>query len=197
MTSMLRHRRAGIAGFTLIELMLTITIAAILLGLAAPSFVTFKRNSELTSATNSLVGALSIARGEALKIGQNVVVIPASGSDWNSGVTVFVDANSNLALNTGERIVFQQAASPSYITVSGAGAGAGGSLPYVMFDPSGYSRTSAATYQSATLTLARSDVSSGQQPEQTRVIVIAKTGRVRACKPASSSDTTCTANSTE
>ena len=88
------HARA--AGFTLIELMVTIAIAAILLMIGVPSFVAFQRNSELTSATNSLVAAISAAKGEAMKRGQSAVVVPTPPSNsWKDGWTVFVDGNRN------------------------------------------------------------------------------------------------------
>ena len=53
------HRRNG--GFTLIELMVTIALAAVLMTIAAPSFVQYQRNSELTSLTNSLLAAINAA----------------------------------------------------------------------------------------------------------------------------------------
>jgi type IV fimbrial biogenesis protein FimT len=190
-----RAQRGLSAGFTLIELMVTITVAAILLAVAAPSFVTFQRNSVLTSSTNSLVGALSAARSEALKRGQNVLVVPADGTNWNKGVTVFVDLNNDQVLSTGEPIVFQQASLPSYISATALGSGP--DPTYIMFDASGYSRTSNATYQSATLTVARNDVATAQQPDQTRIVVVAKTGRIRSCRPASSTDANCSANALE
>lgn len=187
------HRRRS-AGFTLIELMVTLAVAAVLLMVAAPSFVTFKRNSELTSATNSLVGAISAARGEALKRGLNAVVIPASGTDWSTGWTVFIDANNNQALDGNESAILTQGALPSYFTATGNGTGVT-ALPYILFDPSGYSRTSGAVFQSGTLKMARNDLTGSALADQTRIIVIAKTGRVRACRP--STDSTCTTLATE
>lgn len=174
--------------------MITLTIAAILLFIAAPSFVAFKRNSELTSATNGLVGAIAAARGEALKRGMSALVMPVNANDWASGWNVFVDTNNNQQLDATEIPIYQQGAMPSYITVTGKGTVLT-SLPYIMFDPSGYNKTSTAVFQSITLTVSRTDVSTAEQSDQTRIIVIAKTGRVRACRP--STDTTCTADATE
>ena len=72
-------------GFTLIELMVTLAIAAVLLLVAIPSMTAFKRNAELTSATNTLLASINAARGEAMKRGTNAMVVPANGSDWNTG----------------------------------------------------------------------------------------------------------------
>ncbi len=188
------QRPAPDAGFTLIELMVTLAVAAILLLVAAPSFVTFKRNSELTSATNSLVGAISAARGEALKRGLSAVVIPANGNDWSTGWTVFIDSNNNQVLDPTETVTLQQGPLAGYFTASGQSTGLA-SLTYVMFDSSGYSKTANATFQSATLTVARNDLTGSDLLSQTRIIVIAKSGRVRACSP--STDTSCTAAATE
>jgi type IV fimbrial biogenesis protein FimT len=78
------------SGFTLIELMVTIVIAAILFGVAIPSFSSTITYSRLTSSANDLVLALNFARSEAVKRGQQVVVRKA-GANWENGWQVFVD----------------------------------------------------------------------------------------------------------
>lgn len=189
-----RLPHAGAAGFTLIELMVTIAIAAILLMIGVPSFVAFQRNSELTSATNSLVAAISGAKGEAMKRGLSAVVIPRIGSDWSSGWNVFVDANRNQSLEASDKLVMEQGALASYFTASGTGTANGGA-PYIMFDPSGYAKTAGAGFGALTITIARNDISGDELAQQTRRVVIAASGRVRACRPAT--DTTCTSTAVE
>lgn len=54
-------------GFTLLELLITIAVLGILLGIAVPSFQSSLTNSRLTTAANDLVGALQAARSEAIK----------------------------------------------------------------------------------------------------------------------------------
>jgi type IV fimbrial biogenesis protein FimT len=50
-------------GFTIIELMLTIAIAAVLLAVAVPSYTNMVLNNCLTAKTNSFVSAMQLARG--------------------------------------------------------------------------------------------------------------------------------------
>jgi type IV fimbrial biogenesis protein FimT len=85
---------------SLIELMVTIAVLVILLGLAIPSFQSFIRNNRLTTVANELASAFSIARSEAVRRGQQVTVckadtyadIPACGgdADWNNGWLISV-----------------------------------------------------------------------------------------------------------
>lgn len=189
-------------GFTLIELMVTLAIAAILLLTAVPSMLTYKRNADLTSAANTLFAAINAARGEALKRGRYASVVPlgtgaGNGSNWATGWIVFIDINQNGVYDaTVDTIVLKQAALPSYITVTGNGI-ASGTAPAIMYDASGYSIDKAGALGSAvTLQLSRNDVSSSAASEETRFIKIARTGRPRVCKPASSTDTTCNLSST-
>lgn len=193
-----RHRRrpGGSGGFTLIELMVTIAIAAILLMVGVPSFVTMQRNSELTSAANALLAGINAARGEAMKRGVNAVVVPTDAANWRNGWTVFVDTSTarNGTLDPSDIVVQQQPALASYFTVTGSGT-AGESVPYMMFDPSGYSKTKTAGFGALTLSIARNDLSGANQAEQTRRVIVARTGRPRACKP--STDTTCTTTATD
>lgn len=90
------------AGFTLIELMVTLAVAAIILTLAVPSFVSFVRSQRATTQANDLLVALTFARSETLKRGEPIAVCattdataspPAcSGNDaWSGGWLVFVD----------------------------------------------------------------------------------------------------------
>lgn len=90
------------SGFTLIELMVTISVLAILLSIAVPSFQSFVLNSRLTATTNDLASALAVARSEAVKRATRVTVCKSAnsgaasptcstGANWQDGWIVFVD----------------------------------------------------------------------------------------------------------
>lgn len=59
--------KSSLHGFTLIELMVSLLVAGILLGLAVPAFNNFVKNDRDTAQINSLVGSFSYARSEAVK----------------------------------------------------------------------------------------------------------------------------------
>ncbi|ANI18354.1 peptidase [Pseudomonas citronellolis] len=81
------------AGFTLIELMFTIVILAILISIAAPSFTSSIRDSRIATASTELQGALQLARSEAVMRRSNVILCRRNsagdncenGTDWSTG----------------------------------------------------------------------------------------------------------------
>lgn len=76
-------------GFTMVELMITVAIVAVLAAMAFPSYREFSTRLATQDNTNSLIAALNTARMEAVKRGRAAAVI-ANGGDWNSGWQVVV-----------------------------------------------------------------------------------------------------------
>ena len=76
-------------GFTLVELIVAIAIVAIVAAIAIPSFREISLRMATTTNTNDLVGALNIARAEAVKRGRAVGVV-ANGGNWNDGWQIVV-----------------------------------------------------------------------------------------------------------
>jgi type IV fimbrial biogenesis protein FimT len=161
------------AGFTLIEMMVTIAVLVVLLGLAAPSFATFQRNSELTSAANTLLSSLAAARSEAMKRGRNVTVVPIDGTNWTSGWIVFVDETGFGTKGSTETELTRQPALETSLTAATEPSG----LVYVMFNGSGYPRLAAGGFQASSIDFS---IASGE----TRRIISSPAGRLRVCKPA-------------
>lgn len=75
------------AGFTLIELMMTVALAAIVLALAAPSLRDLVQNNRVTAHANALAGALALARSEAVRRGGPTSVC-ADAAGWQQGWSV-------------------------------------------------------------------------------------------------------------
>ena len=75
-------------GFTLVELMITLAVAAILLAIAVPSFRTFVQNTRLTTQADTLVYSLNLARNEAVKLDTPVAVCASSDGATCSGAWV-------------------------------------------------------------------------------------------------------------
>jgi prepilin-type N-terminal cleavage/methylation domain-containing protein len=80
-------------GFSLIELMVAISISAILVGLAVPEFNRLIRRNSVEASTNLLQSSFAFARSEAIKRATNVSVVPnvANGSNWPAGWQVILD----------------------------------------------------------------------------------------------------------
>jgi prepilin-type N-terminal cleavage/methylation domain-containing protein len=90
-----------IRGFTLIELMLVISIASVLLVIGLPEMGNFLKNSRLTEKTNTFVAALNFSRSEAITRNNNVFIsshdASVSGDAWGKGWDIWVDGMSSCA----------------------------------------------------------------------------------------------------
>ena len=86
-----------IAGFTIIEVLITVTIAGILAAIAAPSFAWLIRDTRFTTEANNMVAAFNMARSEAAKRG-GVAQVDANTVDadlWGNGWTLWVDQDGD------------------------------------------------------------------------------------------------------
>lgn len=98
-------------GFTLIELMVVIVIAAILLSIAVPSFQSLIKRNNVDSLQSKLSSAMSTARTEAASRNK-VVTICASVNEtnctsgvWASGWIVFEDNDGDGSVDTGDILI--------------------------------------------------------------------------------------------
>ena len=78
-----------IRGFTLLELIVALTIMGMLLMLGMPSFTTFLRNSEVRSTAESISNGLRAARSEATRLNRPVSFTLAAGTDASWSINIF------------------------------------------------------------------------------------------------------------
>jgi type IV fimbrial biogenesis protein FimT len=93
-------------GFTLVEVMVVLSILAILVTIALPSMRQFVVRSKIANVTNELVGSINFARSEAIRRSQPVTICPRSTPSsttcpttasqfWNNGWVICRDLNAN------------------------------------------------------------------------------------------------------
>jgi type IV fimbrial biogenesis protein FimT len=97
-------------GFTLVELMITIAVAAILLAVGLPGFQSAMRSNRLAAANNELMAAVALARSEAMRNRRGSGICPTAngttcGTHWSQGWLVWADVNGNATLDSGEVVV--------------------------------------------------------------------------------------------
>jgi len=153
-------------GFTLVELMVTIAIFAILLGMAAPSISDAMLGSRLTALANRIVASATIARSEAIKRNTAVTMcVSTDGSTCASG-----GWEQGWIVRAGSEIVHREAAAPAGIRISEASETPQSSLS---FSPNGVGASA------AVLTVCRGTPAAGPME---RVVHIYMTGRTRVEK---------------
>lgn len=95
-------------GFTLLELMFTVAIAAVVIGIGVPNMRDLIRNSRIAAETNDLVIGFHAGRSEAVKRRSTVTLCassdaaaeaPTCGASFYDGWVVFVDRNGNGAVD--------------------------------------------------------------------------------------------------
>lgn len=104
----------SVGGFTLMELMIVIALAAVILAIGAPNFREFRQNNRLTAVANDFLAGVSLARTEAVKR-QSPVSLCASDNPDAAAATcsagdfsrwiIFEDTNGNCERDAGEAIL--------------------------------------------------------------------------------------------
>jgi type IV fimbrial biogenesis protein FimT len=92
-----------VGGFTLVELMVTLSIAAILLAVGVPPFSRLISNNRMATQTNEMVASLNLARAEAVRRSSGV-------SLRTGGWKVFIDADLDGTAASAGDVIRQSAA---------------------------------------------------------------------------------------
>ena len=107
------YRRERSSGFTLVELMMTLVVLAIVLAFGVPSFRNLVVSNTLSSQVNGLSGDIAAARSAATLSPDAVVTVCASANGtscrdsqaWEGGWISFRDENGDGAVDAGDEIL--------------------------------------------------------------------------------------------
>ena len=136
-------------GVTLIEVLVALSVMAIVLTLGVPAFTDFLAASRMSAAANDVVSAMHLARSEAIKRRQSVTLCasenastpnPGCSGAANPGVgwLVFVDDDGDAALDAGELILTVHGPLPEAIQLNSAWGNGGDGAPfYAAFSETG------------------------------------------------------------
>ena len=181
-------------GFTLLELMATITVAAVILMLAGPSLNDFMRKQRVITAVDSITSAIGQARSIAIATNSYVTIAPVDKANWISGVQIFSEGQNPSgvydkgadkllgqydAMPAGMKVDFKSTANISSSTASQT------SLTY---SPVGYTVTAPGKVAQVNASFV---ISFRDNKPPSRGVIINALGRARTCDPAV--DSTCSA----
>lgn len=177
--SMLNHRFAYSAsrpqpGFTLVELLATLAVAAIALALAVPSFNGLITSNRLSSASNDLITAISQARLQAIQGNQTTLLCASSnnGTDaLGNACTTLTNAGPGAVITTdsgGAVLVQAQLALPGNVQLA--------SMQALRFAGTGLGRT--ATGSNTPYTGLVADISSNRSADGNHRCVYLTTGSI-------------------
>ncbi len=170
-------------GFTLVELLVAVTVLAVLAAIATPSLVAMINSAKLTSASNDLLAHLHLARSEAIKRKSRVVLCKSAdgvtcsdSGGWEQGWIVFHDANNDAARSGSETVIQRQLSLAASLRLTGNLNVA----KYVSFSASGATQLVGGNFQAGTLTVCRHSEEGGEA----RQIVLNAVGRPRVQRTA-------------
>ena len=109
-------------GFTLLDLLTTLAIAAILVSFAVPGLQSITASSRQSGSVNELVSAMHIARSTAVTQNARVTACASedgescAGDSWHKGFIVFRDDDNDQAVDGGETIIYR-GGELEYITI--------------------------------------------------------------------------------
>jgi type IV fimbrial biogenesis protein FimT len=142
-------------GLTLLEVLVTLAIIALVLGIGVPAFHGLSAGSRQTAEINNFVRHLQLARSSAIKTGRDHVLCPSSdmrlcqeGTDWEAGYILFEDSNRDGLRDAREPLVqisrptseigidMRSTQGRKQVTYRADGRSAGSNLTLTFCDPS-------------------------------------------------------------
>lgn len=157
-------------GFTLLELISSISITAVLTTTAIPAFSGLLQRNRITTEINTFVSHLHYARSEAVKRGERVVICrSADGQNcartegWHKGWITFADNNANRELDAGESLLRVEAGEENGILITS------GRRRRVVYQSTGFSPGTNGTYTFC----------DPEYPDLAKAVILSNTGRPR------------------
>ncbi len=161
-------------GFTLIELMTTLGIGAVLVSMAVPGMQTVAMNSKQRSGVNDLISAMHLARNTAITTNARVTLCASSNGTacesvaWNDGWIVFADLDSDQTVD-GNEVVLRSGTEASGLDISSAQFSR-----FLMYRPSGRVMNASTTTNVGEFTIC-----DGRGTDHLRIVAIDLSGRPR------------------
>lgn len=134
------------SGYTLLELLITLLIVAILATVAVPAMQQFVKNERLVSQINSLMSHMQYARSEALTRHQQVILCASSNGTscenvgWEAGWILFTDLDEDGDVSGGDSLLKIHDSLKGGNTIASTGGAS------VVYDDRGFSPNSNATF---------------------------------------------------
>lgn len=174
-------RRANIRGFTLIELMVTVSLAAVLMVLAVPSMQEMLATQRVRGAASELLITAQETRSAALKFNRRAVARPVDASaGWKGGWNIYIDNNANATFESGtDTLVISHDALTGDAVV--AKLSGGNSNDFFAYQGTGFLDPSISGSANATWEISSPGTS------RRRCLVIERSGRARIHEPPSGS----------
>lgn len=159
-------------GFTLVELMVTLAVLTIILGIAVPGMGDFVSNQRVRSQADSMLASLALARNESITQNLRVTLCPSSNGTsctgtWSQGWIVFRDGGTAGTVD-GSDTVMRAFSSKKNVSISMSS----NFSSYVSFRPTGRSLGSGGATTGGTITVSGSSL--------TRTINVCTTGRIQS-----------------
>jgi len=159
-------------GFTLIELIVTLTVGAILFAVAIPAYKSTMTRNRIETLMSELTRSLNIARSEAIKRGTTVTVCKSAdqtncGGTWSNGWIVFSDQNKDGSVDAGDELLQAKDTTDQGLSMKYA---AFPSSSYVQFLGTGFTKQQNGTFTACGIS---------NNVKNARAVIIYKTGRAR------------------
>lgn len=157
-------------GFTLIDLIITLSVISILLTIGLPSLSTQIQNARVKTATNNLLEAINLTRTQAVFANKRATI--RKQNEWENGWEIFIDKDNDGVRDSNEVIVQQYEKLKDIRIITNTPV-----KNYVSYIPTGESRNASGTggggFQAGTFTICPTAKGKGFS------LVLARGGRVR------------------